>query len=240
MTTPFVYSPPDLSWPRLLYQDKDVVVIEKPAGLLSNPGKGPALADSVQSRLAQQFDSLYLVHRLDLATSGLMVFALRRKAEAELKAQFANRLVEKTYLAVVAGQPKAHSGSIQLPLCADLTQPPKNKVCQQHGKAALTHYQQLWSDGSRSLLQLKPVTGRSHQLRVHLLALGHPILGDTLYGEPATQQAADRMLLHACALSFLQPYSAERLHFSLLPDWAAYAVPREIQLQRWQAQPATN
>lgn len=105
MTEPFVYQPPDNSWPRLIYQDKDVLVVEKPSGLLSNPGKGAALADCVESRLQQQFGCVYLVHRLDLSTSGLMVFAKRRKAETELKQQFATRKVSKTYLAVVAGRP---------------------------------------------------------------------------------------------------------------------------------------
>jgi tRNA pseudouridine32 synthase/23S rRNA pseudouridine746 synthase len=235
VTEPFIYQPPDLSWPRLLYQDKDVLVVDKPSGLLSNPGKGAALADCVLSRLQQQFDSIYLIHRLDLATSGLMVFAKRRKAEAELKQQFATRRVSKTYLAVVAGCPLQPVGSLNWPLAADPGQPPKNKVCLNHGKAALTHYRQLWSNGERTLLQLKPITGRSHQLRVHLQTLGHAILGDTLYAEPAIVQQADRLLLHACALSFYQPYSGELLSFSLLPDWQAYDIP-PITLQPWPAQ----
>jgi len=229
----FDYQPPNGSWPRLIYQDKDVLVIKKPSGLLSNPGKGPALADSVQHRLEQQFSGLYLVHRLDLATSGLMVFALRRKAEAALKAQFANRQVDKTYLALVTGKPNSDTGRIDAPLSADLARPPRNKVCEINGKAALTYYQVLWSDGKRSLLQLKPITGRSHQLRVHLLSIGHPILGDALYGEAASQQACDRLLLHACSLAFNQPYSGERLQFDWVPDWSAYGVPSPIQLKPW-------
>ncbi len=237
MTEPFIYQPPDLSWPRLIFQDKDVLVVEKPSGLLSNPGKGAALADCAESRLQQQFGSVYLVHRLDLATSGLMVFAKRRKAEADLKQQFASRQVNKTYLALVAGSPTPAVGSMHWPLTADLQQPPRNKVCVSTGKAALTHYQQLWSNGERSLLQLKPVTGRSHQLRVHLMTLGHPILGDALYAEPAIVQQADRLLLHACALSFYQPYSGELLRFCLLPDWQAYGVPA-ISLQPWHDIPA--
>ncbi len=237
MTEPFIYQPPDLSWPRLIFQDKDVLVVEKPSGLLSNPGKGAALADCVESRLQQQFGNIYLVHRLDLSTSGLMVFAKRRKAEADLKQQFASRRVSKTYLALVAGTPTPPVGSMNWPLIADLEQPPKNKVCFSSGKAALTYYQLLWSNGERSLLQLKPITGRSHQLRVHLHTLGHPILGDALYAGPAIVQQADRLLLHACSLSFYQPFSGDLLSFCLLPDWQAYGVPA-ISLQPWHDIPA--
>jgi len=221
----FVYQPPGAPWPKILYQDKDLLVVEKPSGLLSNPGRGESLQDSVQQRLAQQFDPLYLVHRLDLATSGLMVFALRKKAEAALKQQFASRQVEKTYLARVAGIPQVPTGLIDLPLAAVPQQqaglPPRHQVCLVHGKAAQTFYRLLWQNHASALLQLKPITGRSHQLRVHLASLGHPILGDTIYATYATpeqQQASPRLLLHATELTLNQPYSGERLHFVCPPE----------------------
>ena len=231
MSDAFVYQRPGAPWPKILYQEKDLLVVEKPSGLLSNPGRADHLQDSVQQRLAQQFDPLYLIHRLDMATSGLMVFALRKKAEAALKQQFASRLVAKTYLARVAGIPRVPAGFIDLPLAA-ATQlatglPPRHQVCLEHGKAAQTFYRLLWQDRCSALVQLKPITGRSHQLRVHLASLGHPILGDTIYATPEQQQAAPRLLLHATELSFNQPYSGERLHFVCPPQLPLFG-PAEL------------
>lgn len=222
MSDSFCYLPPGAPWPKILFRDKDVLVIEKPSGLLSNPGRGDAFADSVLSRLAAQFQPLYLVHRLDLATSGLMVFATRRNAEAALKHQFASRQIAKTYLARVAGVPRCGAGLIDLPLGAvaksDPQAPPQHQVCLQHGKPAQTYYRVLWHDTASALLQLKPITGRSHQLRVHLASLGHPILGDSIYASAAQQHAASRLLLHATALSFLHPYSGELMQFYCPPE----------------------
>lgn len=231
MSDAFIYQPPGAPWPKILYQDKDLLVVEKPSGLLSNPGRGDHLQDSVQLRLAQHFSPLYLIHRLDMATSGLMVFALRKKAEIALKQQFASRLVAKTYLARVAGIPCTSHGLIDLPLAAVPPQitglPPRHQVCLEHGKAAQTYYQVLWQDHASALMQLKPITGRSHQLRVHLASLGHPILGDTIYATPAQQQAAPRLLLHATELTFNQPYSGERLHFVCPPQLPLFG-PAEL------------
>ncbi len=222
MSDAFVYQPPGAPWPKILFQDKDLLVVEKPSGLLSNPGRGESLQDSVQQRLAQQFNPLYLIHRLDMATSGLMVFALRKKAEAALKQQFASRQVEKTYLARVAGIPQVPAGLIDLPLASVQQQqtglPPRHQVCLVHGKTAQTYYRVLWQDHASALLQLKPITGRSHQLRVHLASLGHPILGDTIYATAEQQQAAPHLLLHATELTLNQPYSGERLHFVCPPE----------------------
>jgi tRNA pseudouridine32 synthase/23S rRNA pseudouridine746 synthase len=205
-----------------------VLVVEKPSGLLSNPGRTPELQDSVQTRLAAQFPQLYLIHRLDLATSGLMVFALRRKAEAALKQQFAGRSIDKTYLARVAGVPTSAAGCINLPLGPVPDLPagaaPRHQVCLHNGKAATTYYHTLSHDTDSALLQLKPISGRSHQLRVHLLHLGHPILGDAIYADTAQQQAAPRLLLHATKLAFFQPYSGERLEFFCPPDLADFSL----------------
>jgi tRNA pseudouridine32 synthase/23S rRNA pseudouridine746 synthase len=223
-----LYQPPGAPWPQILYQDKDVLVVEKPSGLLSNPGRAPELQDSVQTRLAAQFEQLYLIHRLDMATSGLMVFALRRKAEAALKQQFADRCTDKTYLARVAGVPVPAAGCIEVPLgpVADLPSgsAPRHQVCFHSGKAATTYYHTLWHDAGSALLQLKPISGRSHQLRVHLQHLGHPILGDAIYANDIQQQAAPRLLLHAAKLAFFQPYSGERLVFFCPPDLSDFGL----------------
>ncbi len=205
-----------------------MLVVEKPSGLLSNPGRTPELQDSVQTRLAAQFPQLYLIHRLDMATSGLMVFALRRKAEAALKQQFAGRSIDKTYLARVAGIPMPAAGCIDVPLgpVPDLPagSAPRHQVCLTGGKAATTFYHRLWHNNDSALLQLKPITGRSHQLRVHLLHLSHPILGDAIYADTAQQQAAPRLLLHATRLAFFQPYSGERLEFFCPPDLSDFGL----------------
>ncbi|WP_306521475.1 pseudouridine synthase [Rheinheimera sp.] len=236
MTTNFQYQPPQTPL-ELLYRDKDLLVLNKPSGLLTNPGKGEHLHDSLLTRVQAEFPTALLVHRLDMATSGLVVFALRRKAEAALKQQFANRTVKKTYLARVFGTPEPAAGVIDVPLIADLTAPPRNKVCFSQGKAAQTYYQLLpeaknHAGGSpqNALLALFPLTGRAHQLRVHLLHLGHPILGDALYAPDNIQKSASRLLLHAMALEIQQPYSGQPLQFLQQPDLAAFDLSQPIAL----------
>jgi len=147
-----------------------------------------------------------------MATSGVMVLALRRSAESELKRQFRDRETQKVYYARVAGHVKA-SGSVDLPLICDWPNRPKQKVDLLLGKPSLTHYEVV-SYGKRStLVKLIPITGRSHQLRVHMLALGHPILGDGFYADPLAKSLADRLLLHAAELSIFHPYTKEPMHF---------------------------
>lgn len=223
MTNAFVYSPPQLPL-AILYQDKDLLVVNKPSGILTNPGRGIALADSLLSRVQHAYPGALLVHRLDLSTSGVVVFALRRKAERELKRQFAERVVKKRYLAVVAGLLTNQEGNITLPLRADPLNPPTQQV-HPDGKAAETAYRVLQHCADavldRTLVELKPVTGRSHQLRVHMAALGHPILGDTFYAPAPIQQAAPRLLLHAAELTLLQPYSQQSLTFVADTDFVS-------------------
>ncbi len=219
MAATFTYHPPTEPWLDILYQDKDLIVLNKPSGLLTNPGRGPELADSLFSRVKAEFKLAQLVHRLDLSTSGVVVMALRRKAERELKRQFAERIVKKRYLAVVAGQLAPASGSIDFPLTVDIEQPPRQKVCYQHGKAALTHYRLLQQLASSALVELSPVTGRSHQLRLHMLALGHAILGDAFYAPPQVLAAAPRLLLHAASLQLQHPYSGQTLEFTANTDF---------------------
>ncbi len=225
MTASFVYQPPQTPL-EILYQDKDLIVVNKPSGLLTNPGRGEHLADSLLIRVQQEYPSALLVHRLDLSTSGIVVFALRRKAERELKRQFAERLVKKRYLAIVAGNLAQAEGIITLPLLADPLHPPKQQV-HPEGKAAETVYKVLSTDLAEtlqtpftcSLVELKPVTGRSHQLRVHMAALGHPILGDAFYAPEPIYHAAPRLLLHAAELTLLQPYSQQPLTFTADTDF---------------------
>ncbi|SNY51425.1 ribosomal large subunit pseudouridine synthase A [Arsukibacterium tuosuense] len=219
MAASFNYNPPTEPWLDILYQDKDIIVLNKPSGLLTNPGKGPALADCLFSRVKAEFELAQLVHRLDLSTSGVVVIALRRKAERELKRQFAEREVKKRYLAVVAGQLIPASGSIDYPLAVDTEQAPRQKVCSLTGKAALTHYRLLQQLPDAALVELLPVTGRSHQLRVHMLALGHPILGDAFYAPAPVLAAAPRLLLHAASLQFCHPYSGKALEFTADTDF---------------------
>jgi len=220
----FSYQPPTTLLD-ICFQDKDLLVVNKPSGLLTNPGKGAELADCLLSRVQLQFPTALLVHRLDLSTSGLVVFALRRKAEAALKQQFAERTVKKTYLARVWQQPNPEAADINLPLIADLAAPPRNKVCTKTGKAALTRYQCLPDPSAHALVALFPVTGRAHQLRVHLQSIGHPILGDALYAHAEARAAAPRLLLHALVLELNQPYSGERLRFMAPADTKAFALP---------------
>jgi tRNA pseudouridine32 synthase / 23S rRNA pseudouridine746 synthase len=217
----FEYCPPQQPL-MILYQDKDLLVVNKPSGILTNPGRGEALADCLLSRVQLEFPSALLVHRLDLGTSGVVVFALRRNAERELKRQFAERLVKKRYLAVVAGFLSSDEGIITLPLRADPLNPPTQHV-HPEGKAAETAYRVLQRSCKQgleqSLVELKPVTGRSHQLRVHMAALGHPILGDNFYAPKPLRLAATRLLLHAAELSLLQPYQQQPLTFTADTDF---------------------
>ena len=209
---PFTYSPPPEPLV-VLHQDKDLLVIDKPTGLLSVPGRGEGLRDSAWSRALAIHPLCQVVHRLDMATSGVLLFALRRKAEATMRAQFSDRTVEKWYLARVLGRLAPSEGTIELPLAADSTQPPLQRV-DVGGRPALTRWKVLGHDQDSTLVELRPLTGRSHQLRVHMAALGHPILGDPLYGPGIALSAAPRLLLHAAALSVTHPYSGERLTFT--------------------------
>lgn len=207
------YSPPLTPYLDILYQDHDIVVLNKPSGLLSVPGKAPEHYDSLQYRVQRVWPTASVVHRLDMATSGVMVMALNKDAQRALNRQFQLRQTAKRYLARVAGCITADSGSIELPLICDWPNRPKQKVCYQHGKPSLTHFKVLSRHITESRVELEPVTGRSHQLRVHLQFIGHPILGDKFYAD-STVKAADRLQLHAYTLSFYHPVQGTWLTFS--------------------------
>ena len=197
------YAPPDTPL-AVLHADHELLVVDKPAGLLSVPGKGAHLADCLIERLRGPFPEVLLVHRLDRDTSGVMVFALTPHAQRHLGLQFEKRRIGKRYVARVAGTPAEDAGRIELPLIVDWPNRPLQKVCHDTGRAAVTDWKVLRRDGDETRMQLTPMTGRSHQLRVHMLALGHPILGDPFY---ATGAARDhpRMMLHAETLQLRHP-----------------------------------
>jgi tRNA pseudouridine32 synthase/23S rRNA pseudouridine746 synthase len=215
--------PPEL--PTVIAATDRYVVIDKPTGMLSVPGKGPEKAHCAVARIAARFRSSgpLVVHRLDMETSGLMVFGLDEEAQRELSAQFEERRVEKTYTALVVAtlhpswsgaQPDRliqHEGTISLPIRGDLERRPLQIVDTVDGREAVTHWRVLSREIDRVRILFKPITGRTHQIRVHAASgLGHPIIGDELYGGPE----APRLMLHATSLSFLEPGSARRVEFT--------------------------
>jgi tRNA pseudouridine32 synthase/23S rRNA pseudouridine746 synthase len=201
--------------PAIIHDDAACIVVVKPAGMLSVPGRGEHLQDCVATRVQSRFSDALVVHRLDMATSGLMLFARGAAAQRTLSIAFAAREVHKLYAAVADGRVEHDSGEIDLPLMADWPNRPKQKWDREHGKPSLTRYRVIArNEAARTTrLDLEPVTGRAHQLRVHLLGLGHPILGDALYAPPAVQARADRLLLHASSLRFAHPVSGAPMAF---------------------------
>ena len=197
----------------VLYHDDQIVVANKPHDLLSVPGRGPDNQDCLVHRLQQQFPTARIVHRLDCATSGVMVLGLDADSHRELSRQFHDRETSKRYIAVVAGVLDQNEGAVELPLRCDWDNRPRQMVDHEQGKNALTHYRVLQQQDDRTRVELTPVTGRSHQLRVHMQALGHPILGDRFYADPAALAKADRLLLHAQQLGFNHPANGQPLSF---------------------------
>ena len=205
------YHPPMTPYLRILYKDEYLLVLEKPSGLLSVPGI--KFKDSLQNRAQRVFPTATVVHRLDMATSGIMLMPLQKQTHRDLSSQFQQRLIKKRYLARVHGIPDDESGEINLPLIVDWENKPKQKVDYEHGKKSQTFWQILGKKENESLIELKPITGRSHQLRVHMLSLGHPILGDRLYAHPEALSMASRLQLHAAEISFEHPDTKELMHF---------------------------
>lgn len=212
MFTPPVAEPRLPRAPRglaVIWQDETAVVVDKPAGLPAVPGRPEALRDCAASRLQAAWPDAKVVHRLDMATSGLLLFAFGLDWQRAYSALFAGRAMDKHYVAVVQGLMTEDRGTVELPLIADWPNRPRQKVDFVAGKPSCTHYEVLTRDeaAGRTRVALRPVTGRSHQLRVHLLALGHPIVGDALYGAAP----AARLMLHAGRLAFEHPCSGERV-----------------------------
>ncbi|MFP7675419.1 RluA family pseudouridine synthase [Marivita sp. S0852] len=205
------YAPPDVPLD-ILHEDHEILAVNKPAGLLSVPGKGPDLADCLIARLAVAYPQVLLVHRLDRDTSGVMIFALTPHAQRHLGLQFEKRQTKKTYVARVAGHLTPKTGTVDLPLIVDWPNRPLQKVDPDAGKPAVTDWRVLKATDEESKVQLFPQTGRSHQLRVHMRALGHPILGDPLYA-PDTADAYPRMMLHAEELRLRHPDGGKGMKF---------------------------
>jgi len=215
------YSPPPDTGLDIRHVDADLLIVDKPSGLLSVPGRGPGMDDNLASRVQARFPEALTVHRLDMDTSGLLVMARNPAVHRALGRLFEARQVAKEYVAVVAGRVAGSERSIDLPLIADWPNRPRQMVDFVQGKPALTHLLVLShaaaSDTTR--VRLVPETGRSHQLRVHLQAIGHPILGDDLYAPPAVLASAPRLLLHAAALAFRHPVSGEWLAVTSEPPF---------------------
>lgn len=210
---PLIYSPPKTTL-EFIHKCDEFLIVDKPAGLLSVPGKGQGHEDCLESRVKVLHPTARIVHRLDLATSGVMVMAQTAKAHRHLGMQFERRHTAKTYIARIWGHPEQQSGTIDLPLRCDWPNRPRQMVDPKQGKSALTHWQVLGQDEVSTRVKLHPETGRSHQLRVHMLALGHPILGDQLYAPDEAFTAAPRLCLHAQSLTFHHPEGGERVSFT--------------------------
>lgn len=199
----------------LVYLDDGLLVIDKPAGLLSQPGRRAEKWDSVISRLKPHYPDAVVVHRLDEPTSGLMMLARGQAMSSGLSRAFRERLVNKRYEALVSGVMADNEGSIDFPLIADWPNRPRQKIDFETGKPSLTHYRVMERnvEANWTRVDLEPYTGRSHQLRMHLMALGHTILGDPLYADEAVLAQSARMTLHAKHLSFVHPFSGEWMSF---------------------------
>ena len=205
------YQPPPDEGLILLYEDEHLLAVNKPSGLLSVPGRGERMADCLSARVQARFPDALVVHRLDMDTSGLVLMARGPQVQRLLSQQFMARQVDKRYEALVHGVLDAQEGEIDLPLITDWPRRPRQKVDLETGKPSLTRFRVLQRMADRSRVSLEPITGRSHQLRVHLMALGHPIVGDDLYGPPGGRALAGRLMLHACDVMLPHPVSGEAL-----------------------------
>ena len=206
--------PPPMGDIEYVYNDEQIIIVDKPANMLSVPGRTPDKQDCLIHRVQKLFPEARIVHRLDFATSGLMVIAQNRESHRVLSRQFENRETEKTYVAKVYGQPKQQSGVIDLPLRCDWERRPLQIVDHQLGKNALTHWRIIEQFENSCFVELSPTTGRTHQLRVHMQAMGHPILGDELYAHEAAHSMADRLNLHAKELIITHPSKNGRMAFT--------------------------
>lgn len=196
------------SLPKILHRDDRLIALNKPAGMLSVPGIGPEKADCLAARVAAAFPGARIVHRLDRDTSGVIIMALDAQAHRQLSVQFQDRQVEKEYIAIVAGAVERDEGSIDLPMRKDLEDPPRQIIDNDRGRSAVTRWRVLQRASDRTRLELSPLTGRSHQLRLHMKTIGHPVLGDDLYAPPDVLAMADRLMLHALSLSIIHPSTA--------------------------------
>lgn len=208
----FSYDPPDVPL-NVLHQDKHIIVADKPAGLLSVPGKLEGRQDCLIARLMAEYWDALVVHRLDCDTSGVMIFARTKQAQAFLGQEFEKRRARKTYVARVWGQIAQDSGHIDLALGSDWPRRPRQMVDHENGRPAQTDWEVIGRDAVETRVRLRPLTGRSHQLRVHMMALGHVIMGDQIYATGAAREAP-RLMLHSEALTLHHPATQEPVTFT--------------------------
>ena len=204
---------PGNTCPPVIFADNRIIVFDKPTGLLSVPGIGPEKADCLVARAQADFPGARIVHRLDRDTSGVIVLARDAEGHRELSRQFQDREVDKAYEALVGGLVAIDEGTIDAPIRKDMDNPPLQMIDDVHGKPSQTRWTIMERMSDRTRLRLEPTTGRSHQLRVHLLSIGHPILGDDLYAPDEFRKAAPRLMLHATMLCIAHPSSGQPMAF---------------------------
>lgn len=201
-----IYKPPLEPYVSIVYRDDDILVLDKPSGLLSVPGRDPSLSDSLATRVRREFPNAQMINRLDKDTSGLVLMSLNKKSHAAIAAQFENRTTAKLYTAIVWGHMPDGEGLIDLPLAIDPENKPRHRVDHDNGKPAQTQWHVVeFPSPSVTRVHLVPLTGRTHQLRVHMKSMGHPILGDSFYAEGEALGASARLMLHAEKLGFHHP-----------------------------------
>jgi len=215
------YHPPSNKALEIYYEDESLLIVNKPSGLLSVPGRGEDKQDCLISRIQDEYSDAIIVHRLDMSTSGLMIIARGKKMERCLSILFQKRKIAKKYIAVVNGAVTPSSGEINLPLITDWPNRPKQKIDFTSGKKSYTRYKLLSYDNKNntSRLELTPVTGRTHQLRLHMLAINHAILGDKLYADKEVIEKSPRLLLHASYLSFQHPVTEIIIELNSKPEF---------------------
>lgn len=223
----FEYNPPTEPYLDIIFEDEHIIVINKPSGILSVPGKEERLFDSILTRVQKKYPLAAASHRLDMSTSGILVIPKNRAAASGLGKQFQARTTQKYYYAWVFGKMDKQEGVIDLPLALNNDNKPLQKVDFENGRSAITYYQCLSIENDRSFVLLKPITGRSHQLRVHMKELGHPILGDKWYGSIQIKEMAPHLYLHAGKIRLKHPISNKELQFSVCPP---FPVPSGIIL----------
>jgi tRNA pseudouridine32 synthase/23S rRNA pseudouridine746 synthase len=209
MPTLLDYRPPMEPYLNVLHVDDDILVVDKQSGLLTVPGKDPSLWDCIEHRARQKWPTAGIVHRLDKDTSGVLVLALNKRAHGRIGSQFEHRKTTKSYIARVAGLMQDDTGLVDLPLATDWANKPRQRVDHENGRPSQTEWRVLEREREATRVRLHPLTGRTHQLRVHMKAIGHVILGDAFYAGPEIRAAADRLQLHAAELGFTHPTTGE-------------------------------
>lgn len=213
MPQTFFYDPPREPWLSVIYEDEHIVVFDKPSGLLSVPGKDPALADSLQTRALAAYPGAGTIHRLDKDTSGVIVMGKSKWAHGRIGIQFEKRLTRKAYIARVWGEMADNEGLIDLPLATDWENKPRQRVDFERGRSAQSAWRVIDREKGATRVELTPLTGRTHQLRVHMRQIGHPILGDEFYATGDALAAAPRLQLHAAHLGFRHPEGGADVDF---------------------------